>query len=1319
MAFNTALSGLNAAAADLRVTGQNIANASTVGFKRSRAEFGDVYASTLLGNGTNLIGSGVKLANVAQQFEQGTIGFTNNSLDLAIDGNGFFILSEGGTRTYTRAGQLGIDEDGFVVTNSGARVQGFNVTDAGQVGGVLGDLRIGSENLQPRLTSLVNSAVNLDARAGVLSRIGSTLDTTGSAIGVARAGIPTATPSVVRTSGPPVPFDYSIDTQSSITAASAITPFDFSVNRPSAVAGRSAVNGFDFSVNSPSSLTGSAAPITFNFADKPSAINGTSNFTGFDFSGANASSFEVSIAGSSADGTRTVNLNGNVASLPALVSNINAQLAGIGVTARVDPANSTRLQFVSTVPGQASTVTVANFAPGGTATNNAISGVLAGITDGATSVRSSFDVSVAGATSNGTATVFLTANANSLPALIGDIRDQLATSGLSVDVREDPLNAGRLQFYSTDNGVASSVSVGNYRTSDAGVTTADIGNLLRLSSGSTSAMPGVGAIGVVGSRTRATFDVGISGGSGAGGNGTRTVVLDRNIPDGDLNGLVGLINGQLTGLDVRAEEDPAAPGRLRFVATVSGEASTVTVGNYQTSGVAGAVQTSADDITGVLGGITPGTTDATGNNTAATFNINLSGSSTSTENQTRAITLDSNINTLQDLINDIRDDLVGTGIGVDVRENPTQPGRLQFYSLRSGQAATITLSPTGVLQLGAGVTRNDVERSLGGISLGSASTSGASNVVPDPLGTGGAIGVVGNRTAASFDLTLAGASADNGRVSIELDSDINTLADLIADIRDELSTSGLGVDVREDPDNAGRLEFFATVPGEGSTITISNLDTSNIGVTQTNLANTLNLATGVTEVGSASVRNGYGAQAVNVLQADGTTATVSTAANASAAQIAAQFNNGTVTGVSADARTTASIPAASFTNASGTLRLALNGVTLTGGSLDAIADAINTASGLGAIDASIDDAGNLQVVDRTGADLVFSSVAGGASDTFEVQGAQGAPVLVSATGTNTAVAVGGNVEFTLEEGVTMASAVPTNNLFGSLGASAFTPFELNGFDPGNPQSYNHATSVTIYDSLGNPHTMSQYFVRERPDAASANLWSMYVQIDGENVGDPDPSLPPPANTLPTQAQFRVQFNPDGTLNVGGSDEILISNWTPKNADGITNGALGPLNALRGGTLPVPDPPTSSNFQIQLDDSTQFGAVFGVNAVAQNGFTTGRLAGIDIESDGLIFARYTNGRNQSLGQLGLADFANTQGLKPVGDTSWAQSGESGEPVIGTPASASLGVLTSGALEESNVDLSEQLVQLIIAQRNFQANARTISTSDEITQTIINI
>ncbi len=130
MTFNTALSGLSAASADLQITGNNIANASTVGFKASRAQFADVYASTLLGSGSNQIGTGVKLANVAQLFDQGTISFTNNSLDLSVDGSGFFILSDQGARAYTRAGMFGVDDQGYVVATGGPRVQGFTANSA-------------------------------------------------------------------------------------------------------------------------------------------------------------------------------------------------------------------------------------------------------------------------------------------------------------------------------------------------------------------------------------------------------------------------------------------------------------------------------------------------------------------------------------------------------------------------------------------------------------------------------------------------------------------------------------------------------------------------------------------------------------------------------------------------------------------------------------------------------------------------------------------------------------------------------------------------------------------------------------------------------------------------------------------------------------------------------------------------------------------------------------------------------------------------------------------------------------------------------------
>ena len=127
----------------------------------------------------------------------------------------------------------------------------------------------------------------------------------------------------------------------------------------------------------------------------------------------------------------------------------------------------------------------------------------------------------------------------------------------------------------------------------------------------------------------------------------------------------------------------------------------------------------------------------------------------------------------------------------------------------------------------------------------------------------------------------------------------------------------------------------------------------------------------------------------------------------------------------------------------------------------------------------------------------------------------------------------------------------------------------------------------------------------------------------------------------------------------------------------------------------------------------------MTAVSQDGFTTGELAGLSIDDQGLLVARYTNGQTRTQGQVVLATFANQQGLTPLGNTGWAQSSASGEPVVGAPRSGTLGAIQSGALEQSNVDLSEQLINLIIAQRNYQANAKTIQTADAVTQTIINL
>lgn len=1329
MTFNTALSGLAAASTDLQITGNNIANSSTTGFKASRAEFGDVYASSLLGSGTNQLGSGVQVTNVAQQFDQGTITFTNNSLDLAIDGNGFFVLSENGAEAFTRSGAFGVDEDGFIVSNAGARVQGFTANDAGTLNGIVGDLQIETGNLSPQQTTLLEAQVNLDARSVVLSSSGSNIDTTGGAIGIAQAGRSNATPTVLATAGAPAQFDFSVNEASSITAANPIDSFNFGLNQASAVAASAPVTGFNFGLNTPSGLTSSSTPNFFDFSGAASAIAGTSASVGFDYSGANSASFDVSIAGSGADGVRNVTLNSNITSVSELVAEINSQLAGIGVTAQPDPSSPASVRLVASQPGLDSTIIVDNYAANGTATVADVQASLSGITDGTASVRSSFDVSVTGGSADGSVNVSLTRNITSLSSLISDINDQLSGSGVGVIAREDPNNSGRLQFASLDSGVATTVAVGNFQTTDAGVTATDIANLLRVNDGATSAAPGAGGVGTTGSLTEASFDVTISGGSGVGGNATATVVLDTNIGNGALTGLINEINTQLAavpapGIDVRAEEDPDNPGRLRFASQILGEPAQVSVGNFSTSGVVGSVQTTAADISAVLGGVAEGASDSSGINTNASFQINFSGSNTPSENQTVTVNLDQNVSTLQDLITDIQNDLAGTGIGIDVREDPNSIGRLQFFSLTSGETSTISIDPNDNVTLGNGVTRTILENALGGISLGQGGVGGATSDVPDPFGTTDTQGQQGRVNSASFDIELTGSQSLNGQATITLDREINTVDDLILDVRNELLQAGIGVDVRESESAPGQLEFFATVAGEDSTIRIFNLDSSNNGVDQLTLNSVLNIDQLGSVPGTAATDNGYSSQEIQVIGSDGETITVTTQAGASAAEIAAEFSSTSVPGVTATAESVATISGAGFVNTSGTLALSVNGVPVPGTTLAQIADSINNTSGLGTVSAVVDDTGDLVVVDQVGNDLVFTVTQGDVADSLDVRGPNGGAVSISNDGELNAASIGGSINLTLQEDVRLANAQPAvSNIFGVLNDAAFTPFELNTFDPNDQETFNNATSQTVFDSLGNPHVLSLFFVREPFDAtdpgSQPNQWSVFAQIDGQDVGDPDPNLPPPQNLQPSQAQFTVQFNEDGTLNPAGSDTILISNWQPLDEEGQPNGAQGPQNILAGGSLPIGNPPQSSNFEIRLGDTTQFGSPFAVTALSQDGFTTGELSGLAINDEGLLAARFTNGETQTLGQVAIADFANVQGLSAIGDTAWVATNDSGDALIGAPGSGSLGVVTSGALEDSNVELSEQLVQLIIAQRNFQANARTISTADEIQQTIINL
>jgi flagellar hook protein FlgE len=141
--------------------------------------------------------------------------------------------------------------------------------------------------------------------------------------------------------------------------------------------------------------------------------------------------------------------------------------------------------------------------------------------------------------------------------------------------------------------------------------------------------------------------------------------------------------------------------------------------------------------------------------------------------------------------------------------------------------------------------------------------------------------------------------------------------------------------------------------------------------------------------------------------------------------------------------------------------------------------------------------------------------------------------------------------------------------------------------------------------------------------------------------------------------------------------------------------------------------------LDVSKTTQYGSTFGVTSVSQDGFTTGRLIGINVDSTGVVQARFTNGRSLPLGQIAIANFANPQGLQALGGTSWSETFSSGQPLNGQAGNSGFGLIQSGALEQSNVDVTAQLVNMITAQRNFQANAQMIQTQDQITQAIIQI
>lgn len=307
----------------------------------------------------------------------------------------------------------------------------------------------------------------------------------------------------------------------------------------------------------------------------------------------------------------------------------------------------------------------------------------------------------------------------------------------------------------------------------------------------------------------------------------------------------------------------------------------------------------------------------------------------------------------------------------------------------------------------------------------------------------------------------------------------------------------------------------------------------------------------------------------------------------------------------------------------------------------------------------------------------------------------------------------------------------------------------NVFDPSDATTYNYANSTTIYDSLGNPHVLRQYFVKVEPGAGhDGNAWNVINSMDGKffpNDGSFD------ANNYVTLESWPDFVDADGnpTGDVVGDvgfelDGYVQSTLFFNQAGGLVDArewsndypgsaAVGLVPSGAGANTPrfnldlagiveganFGPAPGTNVVDFRLLGTTQYGARSAVQSQSQDGYTTGRLAGLEVSQDGTIFGRYTNGQNRAIGQIPIATFTSPESLKPIGSNAWVETYESGIPTVNMAGSGITGTVEGGALESSNVDLSEQLVKMIIAQRNFQANAKTIQTQDTLTQTVINL
>jgi len=335
------------------------------------------------------------------------------------------------------------------------------------------------------------------------------------------------------------------------------------------------------------------------------------------------------------------------------------------------------------------------------------------------------------------------------------------------------------------------------------------------------------------------------------------------------------------------------------------------------------------------------------------------------------------------------------------------------------------------------------------------------------------------------------------------------------------------------------------------------------------------------------------------------------------------------------------------------------------------------------------------IIPASATTATLASVAGmaiGNTITLPGAGAAGSATTAVGAGTTTTVTVASATGLATGDNITIG-ALGTTTITGIAGnVLTFAP-ALAAPVGGEAITSTKALTTTITGIAGNVVTFSPATTTATlaaatvtSNAGSAN-WDTYLAIDGVLV--------PAAGTPMT----RLTFNTLGQL----------ASTTPASV---------PVGTMSSAAF-TPTAAAAQTLTFNFAQTSQYGGNFGVNSLTQDGYSSGRLSGFNTSADGTILGRYSNGQSRALGQMLLANFTNPQGLQPMGNNEWVESSTSGGPLIGTPGSSALGVLQSSATEDSNVDLTAELVNMIVAQRVYQANAQTIKTQDAVLQTLVSM